>query len=265
MHKVLIVGHSHANCIVAALRSPIDIEGDVVFEVVAAGSKGLVGGLVLTNGAGKRVVNPILLHAADRAGNDPGVDRISMVSLIGGNHALQLGLFTGSRPWHVAGSNGATSLAQSVPVPYQALKAAVSRRLASFGEFMRLLPRGVFDRILHVEAPPPVFSARYIFETLPAKARELALQAGLPEVSVSDIAAPEHRKRVWLCQSEVVRDLVEGSGAEYLLPPASAIDAQGYLREEFRKDPSHGNASYGREVIKMVAATLGEHEVAHGP
>lgn len=254
MNKILLVGHSHANAVVSAIRRWPELQEVDSVEVVASGSRGLIGGLVLTTAAGKKVINPLVAGALERTARTSDA-RVTLVSLLGGNHALQLGLFNGRHPWSIAGTGGS---GERVPLPKEALREAFRVRLQPFTEFMNLACKAVAGGVIHIESPPPVYSAEFILSTLPEKAHALAADNGIGKVDMEDIASPEHRLAVWRCQSEVVREIVAGAGGTYLLPPASAVDSDGYLADGFRKDPSHGNAAYGREVLAMLKSSLKE-------
>ncbi len=255
MDRVLLVGQSHANCVNAAVkaRKGAGRKSDCAFEVVAHGADGLPGSYVVRNAAGDEMINPIVMKALKSGAAAAEPPRNWLVSMLAGNNAVQIGLFQGDDRWQTLLPGQDELLDDEARfIPYDVLASAIAKRLALFKRFLELVPKGLVHRFVHVDAPPPVRSNEYILEKMPAKIRAVASSLGLGEITLDSIAQPEHRRRVWECQSDVIRRMVEGVGGIYLRPPADAIDADGFLREEFRIDPSHGNAAYGELVLAML-------------
>lgn len=68
-----------------------------------------------------------------------------------------------------------------------------------------------------------------------------------------DAAPADLRLRIWGVQQDLCREQAALLGADFLEPPANALDAQGFLGTDFwTDDPTHGNLAYGRTVLDQI-------------
>ena len=68
-------------------------------------------------------------------------------------------------------------------------------------------------------------------------------------------APADLRLALYALQSEVLRDLAREHDAVFVEPPGHLFDRVGFLRPEFANaDPTHGNATYGREMVNEILA-----------
>lgn len=256
----LLIGHSHATCMVAALRRKLfpAVTPDIAFRVVGYGSKAFPGGLVLEASDGARIVNPVVSAAVDRAFAEARGRRVWLVSVIGGNAANRMAIFSSGPPVDfLLPGEAATDVPAGAPwVPYDAVEATMERQLDSLDEFFARLPREKLAGVAHLEGPPPCMSNDFVYAALPEAARRLAIDSGEVELTPDSIAAPALRHRLWQCQATVTRRIAEANGVLYIEPPAQAADEHGHRRLDTCSDACHGTPEYGSWALGHVARRL---------
>lgn len=101
----------------------------------------------------------------------------------------------------------------------------------------------------HLCAPPPVGDEDYIRRHPSIFSRRLPL----------GLAPRELRLALYRIQCEIYRRRSEEAGIGFVLPPAAAIDPEGFLARPYRtRDPTHGNRDYGALVLDQIAAVTGQ-------
>lgn len=256
----LLIGHSHATCMVAALRRKLfpTVTPELAVRVVGYGSKSFPGGLVVETGDGVRLVNPVVLAAIDRACAEARGRAVWLVSVIGGNAANRMAIFGSGPPvdFLLPGESAPPASDAVQWVSYDAVEATMARQLGSLDEFFALLPRDRLAGVAHLEGPPPCMSNDFVYSSLPESARRLAVESGEVEMSPASIAAPALRHRLWQCQAAVTRRIAESHRVVYIDPPEEAVDAQGHRRIESCSDACHGTPEYGAWALSHVARRL---------
>jgi hypothetical protein len=257
---LLLVGNSHANCLANALKRKLfpAVSERLSIRVVAVGSAAFPGDLVMTDGEGQRIPNPVVLSAINEACRATPRPEVWLLSIIGGNHASRLGMFRPALATHVAlkGEDIPAELDAEVFVPVDAIATTLRRQLSGLEEFFGLISEASVAGWMHLEAPPPCADSDWLFEHLPLKTIEAAAGRGLPPPRREDVSPASFRKRLWTAQTEVVREIVERHRGHYLLPPAEARDVDGCLPTRLCSDAVHGNLEYGRLCLEMVSAHL---------
>lgn len=95
--------------------------------------------------------------------------------------------------------------------------------------------------------PPPIESEAHI-RTYPGPFRKLLQQHPL--------RAAKDRLKLWQAQRDIIVQLGQSHAIAVLHPPAETLSARGFLAPQYQgRDPTHGNAAYGRHVIASVIAT----------
>jgi hypothetical protein len=256
----LLIGHSHATCMVAAMRRNLypAVTPEVAYRVIGYGSKSLPGGLVVEAGDRLRLANPVVLAAIDRAFAEARGRQVWLVSVIGGNAANRMAIFgAGPAVDFLLPGETPQPVAEGVQwASYDAIEAAMARQLGSLREFFELLPRDRLAGVAHLEGPPPCMSNEFVYSKLPEAARRLVVESGEVEMSPTSIAAPALRHRLWQCQANVTRQIVEAHGALYIDPPPQALDERGQRRIESCSDACHGTPEYGAWALSHVTRRL---------
>jgi hypothetical protein len=231
---------------------------EIGYRVVGYGSKSFPGGLVVENGDGARLVNPVVLAAIDRAYAEARGRQVWLVSVIGGNAANRMAIFSSGPAvdFLVPGEAPRPDEGGVQWVPYDAVDATMSRQLSSLSDFFTLLPRDRLAGVAHLEGPPPCMSNESVFSKLPEAARRLAVESGEVEMTPSSIAAPALRHRLWQCQASVTRRIVESAGAIYIDPPPEAFDANGFRTLDSCSDACHGTPEYGAWALSQLTRRL---------
>ena len=65
------------------------------------------------------------------------------------------------------------------------------------------------------------------------------------------------RFKLWTLYMDVVRELCGAMDVSFLPPPADVMDRDGFLLEAFDGDGLHGNAEYGKAVLRQLAGAIG--------
>jgi hypothetical protein len=251
---LLVVGNSHANCLASAVRSERYVPASSSFEVdlAAIGSAAFPGGLVLETGGSSShaVINPVVTAAAQRYAKSDDTDLV-LLSVVGGNHFSRLGLFEtdGSFDIEMPDDLDDREPASETLVPYDAVLQTYRELLASTRRFLELALQEPFARVLHLEAPPPVYDNDFMERKLPQKTRELA-----HELTGSDdfrLNPPEIRRKLWQCQSHAMREICADLGVHYRLPPPEIYGADGWRIRSTWADAAHASGEYGAMVLRM--------------
>lgn len=137
-------------------------------------------------------------------------------------------------------------------VPRDLLRAHFDQRLDPVWTMQRAVhARFPAARFAHLSAPPPVIA-------LPALSEADLAEGGkktMFQFLAFDAAPAALRLRIWGLQQELCREQAAMIGADFIEPPAAALDGAGFLAAGFwTDDPTHGNAAYGRLVLDQIAA-----------
>ena len=100
---------------------------------------------------------------------------------------------------------------------------------------------------IHVPPPPPIRETAYI-EAYPGVFGEKAKKFG--------VSPAFFRLKMWALTLEVQKKLCAAAGVILHSLPSSVFDADGFLAKAFlNRDPTHGNAAYGKVVLDDIART----------
>ena len=146
-------------------------------------------------------------------------------------------------------------------VPRDLLRAHFDQRLDKVWAMQRAIHvHFPAARFAHLSAPPPVVALPELTEAERAEGGQKVMLRLL----AFDSALAPLRLAIWGLQQDLCREQAAALGAEFVDPPAAALDAGGYLAaDHWTDDPTHGNAAYGRLVLDQIAALTGaRHWVA---
>lgn len=177
---------------------------------------------------------------------DAGPDDL-VVSMIGGNQHAVYSTIQHPRPFDFYNPEG-DPVDDSVEeiIPYHVLADLFGRGLwGGDGASLKALRKATHARIIHVLPPPPKADNDHII-----KNHETFFADDLPEHGVSP---PMLRLKFWKLQARLLRKICTALNIEVMMPPARAVDEQGFLRPEFyAQDATHGNWLYGERIIRTL-------------
>jgi hypothetical protein len=128
-------------------------------------------------------------------------------------------------------------------VPAEAVRAKLAEMAAPF---LATLPAllTVAGSVLQLEPPPPVADEALITP-------HIAWSEFFPGQPRS-IAPKWVRYKLWRLHGEVIRAACAAFGIGYMSVPEAALDADGFLAEEYDHDGAHANAAYGALVLDTL-------------
>jgi hypothetical protein len=98
-------------------------------------------------------------------------------------------------------------------------------------------------RVVHFAPPPPIRELQAMFDLRPDMIHLIADHGLSP--------AP-FRLKVWRACVRALADVCEEIGIELIMPPAGALDADGYLAEGYIGDVIHANIAWGRLHLQAL-------------
>ena len=143
-------------------------------------------------------------------------------------------------------------------LPFALIKAQVAHFAAShallFWDFLNGLGRDVFDGPIHMlPPPPPILSAQHILAH-PSSFGSAAAAFGISPSAL--------RAKVWQVYSGVLKDAVQKTNQPFINLPQTIFD-DGCLAQKFwSKDPTHGNATYGKVILDHVLSEIHQQALA---
>jgi hypothetical protein len=262
--SVFCFGESHTISLRRAWKRGLYRPGDpsLHFSFRIADNKHIRANRILVHSpaTGEKTIGPELEQAFHECTDRPGSSEAWFVSTVGGNVYNIYGLFEPDPPFDFVHPELPTLPVRKDAqlVPYGAVKAIFSRAAERTRRFYRCLPRLNVAGIVHVEAPPPIADEEQCRRSIDQRVMKKALK--LPkDVRIS---SPEFRLKLWMCQSDVHRDICREQGVIYVAPPAEALDAQGYLVPAGWHGATHASAWYGSLTLKKVEGMILERKRA---
>ncbi|WP_230534254.1 hypothetical protein [Microvirga roseola] len=128
-------------------------------------------------------------------------------------------------------------------VPYQLIEKTLERAMrGALTNLSRL--REFYSCPITQICTPPAFSSIDDTTVLPTVFQG-RLQLGITPAPI--------RQKLHYVHTRITRFHCERLGVNFLPPPETATDSQGYLRRElWTKDPTHGNREYGKLVLNQI-------------
>ena len=170
-----------------------------------------------------------------------------VLSMIGGNQHAVFSTIQHPQPFDFFAPDGPAPARETEVVPYRALEDTFVRGLRSGdGKSLEALRKATAARVVHIIPPPPKADTAFI-----EKHHETRFaQEDLAQLGVSP---PQFRLKFWRLQARVLEGICKVLGIEVMLPPARAVDEQGFLRPEFYgPDATHANWRYGERLLREV-------------
>ncbi len=174
----------------------------------------------------------------------------AVVLMLGGNLHNRFGMLEHPEPFTLAAADGTLALdpARQV-IPREVMRETMATALAPIFEIAVKIHvhYGAAPRWLHVSAPPPIADTVHIRRHPGIFYDKLDL--GFPPAQL--------RHALYQMQTELYAACARRHGATFVLPPARALTPDGFLAQPYwDRDPTHGNAAYGRLVLDDISARL---------
>jgi hypothetical protein len=185
-----------------------------------------------------------------------------IISMIGGNQHAVFSTIQHPNAFDLLEPGaGAESLRGDAQiVPYRAIASFIGHgiRNGRDGKAIGAIRAATTAKMVHIISPPPKRDSDFI-----RSYHETRFKAEIAELGVSP---PELRMKIWRMQHRLTREFCEELGVIPMDPPATALDADGYLLPEYyARDATHANRAYGLlllEELERRFATTSEIKAA---
>jgi hypothetical protein len=238
---VLIVGDSHIYAIKAALA---DTGADTFpFEFKAL--------RLSTEKNGTKIGD---IDYPDVLTTVAGMNEDDAVALaLRGNQYNTLGLILHPRPFDVmvAGMPNLPEEAYAEIIPNSTARFFMSDSLKrGYGKMLTEIIRACVPKVFCLSAPAPKEDEEHIKRG----AEQYFRDAGIDKIGVTPAIL---RLKLWELQQQALAEFCEDKGVTFLANPTGSRDDKGFLaRDYYAGDATHANTSYGKLVLRQIAAAL---------
>jgi hypothetical protein len=228
---LLLVGHSHIQCVVAAhaARPESGVRLDAIH-------------LYRDKRSGHEADFPAYIDAQLAAMGLQPVPEVDLVGLfMGGNTHNTLGLVKTDPPFDfvLPESPDLPLMPDATLVPARAVLELLATRMEAVLRGIDHFAQRFGERAVCVESPPPLGDDEYVRQYLDAHFHD-AFAAG------RDVVSAAMRYKLWRLACAVFRDRCERRGVSYMSTPVEALEDGRFLRREaYPRNVTHGNAWYG--------------------
>jgi hypothetical protein len=246
--SILFIGHSHVDCIAAAIRDNAVTTAHVVnintaLKANSQKYRGIISRLLKRENRIHRAIITAVVRAA------PVKDPDAICLCIGGNDHNVLGLLENPIPFSV-GDAQAGSAPPDDPdrhfIPYHLIQEYFENRLLLdlIEDLYDLFPAA---RKFYLNPPPPISDWKHI-KSHPGVFRS--------KLGAGPAPAPL-RLQLYRVQTEVLRKKAGLCGAVFIEAAPDLLNPQGFLSPEYyNADPTHGNAAYGQAMLNDISGRL---------
>jgi hypothetical protein len=170
-----------------------------------------------------------------------------VLSMIGGNQHAVFSTIQHPQPFDFFTPEGPACDPAAGLVPYRALEDTFVRGLRSGdGKSLEALRKATSARVVHIIPPPPKSDTGFI-------EKHHETRFAQEELARLGVSPPQLRLKFWRLQARVLEEICNALGIEVMMPPARAVDEEGFLRPEFyAQDATHANWRYGERVLREV-------------
>ena len=180
-----------------------------------------------------------------------GPDDIAL-SMIGGNQHAVFSTIQHPEPFDFADYDGLSEVRSDAQlIPYRVIHDVFARGIRKGdGKSIESLRKSTRARVVHIIPPPPKRDNEFIekhHESLFAK----------EGITTHGVSQPDLRLKFWRLQTRILEQFCRELGVEVLMPPAAALDEQGFLAKDFyANDATHANPEYGELLLTEVERQL---------
>jgi hypothetical protein len=170
-----------------------------------------------------------------------------VLSMLGGNQHSVYSLVQHPLPFDFFEPGAGNDVEKgSHVIPYRLLERVFAEGIRnSDGQGIARLRRSTAARVVHIVPPPPKADSTYIRQHHETVFAENILAQGVSPASL--------RLKFWKLQTRILEALCRAAKVEVLLPPAIALDKDGFLAPKFyANDATHANSAYGEAILTEV-------------
>ena len=238
MIDVLLIGHSHTQCIIRAMQARGVAVGWGFVGVPSGGSP------LEVTAEGECRLQPAV-SAGLRGQIAPGT---LCISTIAGNAHNVLSLMATDPPFDFrTPDDPAPPRAGAVPIPYQAVRLSLETSLRDGDLAMLYATRAAVPEMrFHIESPPPLAD-----DTLVRARMDPYFLQTYPDAQVADASL---RLKMWRLHSALFAQACKALDVTFVSAPLDAIDSDGFLRPDYAHPTSstHANEAYGALVADQI-------------
>ncbi len=173
---------------------------------------------------------------------------IAVLCFASGSFGFATGAFNSPRPFDfvIPGREDPGLIQGSEIVPYDLVVQAALMATPWWSQVISTARASAPAPVYSVCVPPPVAS----FDPfLPALGHAYTKS----KIERLGVAPSPLRYKTWYVQMEADAQKAAAMGADFLRPPAGALDAAGFRRADFSGDLIHANAAYGLLILRQLA------------
>lgn len=142
-------------------------------------------------------------------------------------------------------------------IPYRTLAAVFEKGIRNGdGKSLEAIRRATPARVVHIIPPPPKADNAFIQDYHESHFANEGITA-------CGVSAPSLRLKFWKLQTRLLQKLCDELGIEVMMPPAAALDPEGFLaRDYYANDATHANPAYGELVLREVESRYVQERAA---
>jgi hypothetical protein len=234
------IGDSHLKSLTAAWQEYDTLHPGIVnYTTISPRNKELLPWFL--NDGGRDRPNPMWASAIQRAVQGPDA---LVILCLASNRNWAWSLTPGPDPFDfIDPDNELDSQPVGQLVPYDLFMAKARYEYSSIKIITEYIRNLTDATMVHIAPPPPIGQLAEMFALRPDMNQMVA------DYGVS--SAP-YRLRVWRACVRALGDVCDEAGIELIMPPADALDPDGYLAEGYIGDVIHGNVAWGRLHIQQL-------------
>ncbi len=243
MTQALVIGESHANALILAVKeNPSTYGGIDVRRLASARRRYLVDAIALS-------------RAMEMIAALPRTTPV-FLSMLGTYHNV-LGLVKADRDYDfLLDANDIPNRdTATIRLPHRAIANVFQAHLSTGGAVSKLRAAGR-SKLYLLSSPPPKQSNEFIMRKFMMQTNHDYKGRSIDEVGLSP---PEIRLKLWRLETRLIAQWAEDRAMEFIPAPHEAFNADGFLARKFyADDATHANARYGELVLRQIAALSGE-------
>jgi hypothetical protein len=139
-----------------------------------------------------------------------------------------------------------------VQIPHRVVASAFETHIAK-PTLVRKMQESAKSRIFLLSSPPPKQSNDFMLERFMSQKKKSYRGKSVEEIGLE---RPATRLKLWLMEVRAMAKWAESENLEFVPPPSSAFDEDGFLHPRFYSDATHANAQYGALVIEQICSIV---------
>lgn len=171
-----------------------------------------------------------------------------VLSMIGGNQHAVFSTIQHPQPFDFYDPDGFDPMdpAREI-IPYRMVSGLFRKWIRDRdAKSLQALRQATKARVIHIVPPPPKADNGFLKEYHEAAFADASIAS-------SGVSSPSLRLKSWKLQMRVLKKICAKLDIEVMMPPARALDRDGFLAADFcAKDVTHANYVYGELVLRQI-------------